>query len=80
MTANLMRMERRARPSRLGSSGFDLEPAGAPVVDPVLEPRGLGAFLAEKTYRVDRHDAVGAPAVGDDLLVPGQLREEALEL
>jgi len=59
---------------------LDRQPRRAPLREAVLEPARLDAALAQRAHRVEGHEAVRAPAVGDDFLALRQLREARLEL
>ena len=54
--------------------------AGAPRGDALDEPAGTVPALAQELDRRDRQDAVGAAAVGDDLLALGKLAEAVRQL
>src|SRR3990172_5709184 len=68
------------RGSLPGLGADHVEAPGAPVGDAVLEADGPESVLAEQTHRLHGQDAIRPAAVGDDLLVAGQLGEALLEL
>jgi hypothetical protein len=60
--------------------GLEVPATGTPVDDSLLHAVGLEALPAEDLDRLDRHDAVRAAAVSDDLAAPRKLLETRLQL
>src|SRR2546423_276585 len=65
---------------RLRSDRADGIAGRAPLWEAFGQPPRLIAVLEEQRQSLIRQQAVGASAVGDDLVIAGQLRQSALEV